>query len=83
MTDIPPNHASHPTTTAGERVVRPQGRGVLRARLFVCHHAVLTEKTMDRRLFIASAVAAPLFTGARADGADPESPKKGLFVPAG
>ncbi len=38
---------------------------------------------MDRRLFIASAVAAPLFVAGRADGADPESPKKGIFVPSG
>lgn len=38
---------------------------------------------MDRRLFIASAVAAPLFAGERADGADRESPKKGIVVPVG
>lgn len=38
---------------------------------------------MDRRYFIASAFASPLLAGGRADGADPESPKKGIFVPAG
>lgn len=38
---------------------------------------------MDRRLFIASAFASTLLAGTRADGADPDGPKKGAFVPAG
>ena len=38
---------------------------------------------MDRRLFIATAFASPLVVGARADGADPDGPKNGVFVPAG
>lgn len=38
---------------------------------------------MDRRFFIASAFASPLLAGGRVGGADPDSPKKAIFVPAG
>ena len=39
---------------------------------------------MDRRLFIASALASPVIVGARAEGApDPDAPTRGIHVPAG